>query len=158
MILLRPIGGSTREICGVLKTLANTLAYSLPHERIQASKFPLPDPNSVQDHTAVRLLMQAARLLLRDGAAPFRSFGHLSVRPRPYQCVPLLMALRLETVRLLISDDVGIGKTIEAAMIAREMLDRGLIQRIAVLCPPYLCDQWQKELAEKFHIEAAVIR
>ncbi|MDW8381936.1 MAG: helicase-related protein [Verrucomicrobiota bacterium] len=156
--MVRPIGGSAREICGVLKTLANTLAYSLPHERIQASKFPLPDPNSVQDHTAVRLLMQAARLLLRDGAAPFRSFGHLSVRPRPYQCVPLLMALRLETVRLLIADDVGIGKTIEAAMIAREMLDRGLIQRIAVLCPPYLCDQWQKELAEKFHIEAAVIR
>jgi hypothetical protein len=59
---------------------------------------------------------------------------------------------------LLIADDVGVGKTIEAALIARELLDRGEARRLAVLCPPYLCDQWQKELAEKFHIDAVCIR
>jgi superfamily II DNA or RNA helicase len=95
---------------------------------------------------------------LRSGAGPFRSLGRLSLRPRPYQVVPLLMALRLETVRLLISDDVGIGKTIEAGLIARELLDRGEIRRIAVLCPPHLCDQWQRELRDKFNIDAVVIR
>jgi SNF2 family DNA or RNA helicase len=84
--------------------------------------------------------------------------GRLSLRPRPYQLVPLLMALRLETLRLLIADDVGIGKTIEAGLIAREFLDRGEVKRIAVLCPPHLCDQWQEELREKFHIDAVVIR
>ncbi|WP_041738941.1 DEAD/DEAH box helicase [Calothrix sp. PCC 6303] len=68
------------------------------------------------------------------------------------------MALRLETLRLLIADDVGIGKTIEAGLIAREFLDRGEVKRIAVLCPPHLCDQWQQELREKFHIDAVVIR
>ena len=61
-------------------------------------------------------------------------------------------------MRLLIADDVGIGKTIEAGLIARELLDRGEVKRIAVLCPPHLCDQWQQELREKFHIDAVVVR
>ncbi|MBF0217746.1 MAG: DEAD/DEAH box helicase [Candidatus Omnitrophica bacterium] len=68
-----------------------------------------------------------------------------------------MMALRLDPVRLLIADDVGIGKTVEAALIARELLDRGEIHRLAVLCPPHLAEQWQKELIEKFHIEAELV-
>jgi SNF2 family DNA or RNA helicase len=48
---------------------------------------------------------------------------------------------------LLIADDVGVGKTIEAGMIAREMLDRGLIRRMLVLCPAHRCDQWAHELS-----------
>ncbi len=68
------------------------------------------------------------------------------------------MALRQNPVRLLICDDVGIGKTIEAALIARELSDRGEIHRIAVLCPPHLCKQWQSELRDKLHIEAVVVR
>ena len=158
LILLRPIGGSAREVCGVVKSLADLMAYAVPYERIEAAQFPLPSPDDVQDLAAVRLLMESARLLLREGAAPFRSLGHLSVRPRPYQFVPLVMALRQKTVRLLLADDVGVGKTIEAALIARELLDRGVVRRLAVLCPPYLCEQWQRELAEKFHIDAVVIR
>jgi superfamily II DNA or RNA helicase len=68
------------------------------------------------------------------------------------------MALRLDPVRLLIADDVGVGKTIEAAMIARELLDRGVARRLAVVCAPHLCDQWEQELREKFNIQAAVIQ
>jgi len=102
--------------------------------------------------------MDAARLSLRSGAGPFRCLGRLSVQPRPYQLVPLLMALRLSTVRLLVADDVGIGKTIEAGLIARELLDRGEVKRLAILCPPQLCDQWQRELQQKFQIDAVVIR
>jgi len=158
LILLRPIGKTDREVCGVYKPLTDLIAYSLPFERIKQAEFPLPSAEDVKDHQAVRLLLESARLLLREGAAPFRSLGHLSIRPRPYQFVPLLMSLRLETVRLLIADDVGVGKTIEAALIARELLDRGEIRRLCILCPPYLCEQWQKELSEKFHIDAVVIR
>ncbi len=98
------------------------------------------------------------QLKLRNGAGPFRSFGNIAVEPRAYQLVPLLMAMKLSTVRLLIADDVGIGKTIEGALIAREMLDRGEIQRMTVLCPPHLCEQWQRELANRFHIHAVVVR
>ena len=68
------------------------------------------------------------------------------------------MALRLDRVRLLIADDVGVGKTIEAGMIARELLDRGIAHRLCVLCPAHLCEQWERELRQKFAIEAAVVR
>jgi len=101
------------------------------------------------------LLRDALRLKLRSAAGPFRSFGHIAVEPRSYQLVPLLMALKMPVVRLLIADDVGIGKTIEAALIVRELLDRGEIRRFAVLCPPHLVEQWQGELLEHFHIRAA---
>jgi len=68
-----------------------------------------------------------------------------------------MMALKLPVVRLLIADDVGIGKTIEAGLILREMLDRGLVDRFSVLCPPHLVDQWIGELAEKFDVEAVAV-
>ncbi|NJM66373.1 MAG: DEAD/DEAH box helicase [Acaryochloris sp. RU_4_1] len=150
VIRLRPLSGNEDQVCGIYQPLEL--------EPIASAQFPAPRPEAVQDHTAAQLLMDAARLSLRSGAGPFRSLGRLSVRPRPYQVVPLLMALRLETIRLLIADDVGIGKTIEAGLTAREMLDRGEVKRLAVLCPPHLCDQWQRELREKFHIDAVVIR
>src|SRR6185295_6089856 len=105
------------------------------------------------DHFSARLLRDALRLGFRASAGPFRSFGRLAFEPRPYQLVPLLMALRLVPVRLLIADDVGIGKTIEAGLIGRELLDRGEIHRLAVLCPPQRAERWQDELAEKFHLE-----
>ena len=77
--------------------------------------------------------------------------------PVPYQLVPLLMALRLNPVRLLIADDVGIGKTIEAGLVAKELLEAGDARRLAVLCPPHLAEQWQAELTEKFHIDATLV-
>lgn len=150
VIRLRPLTGSEDQVCGIYRPLEL--------ESITLAQFPSPNPDAVQDHTAAQLLMDAARLSLRSGAGPFRSLGRLSVRPRPYQVVPLLMALRLKTIRLLVADDVGVGKTIEAGLITREMLDRSEVKRLAVLCPPHLCDQWQRELREKFHIDAVVIR
>ncbi len=104
-----------------------------------------------------RLLRDAVRLGFRSSAGPFRSFARIAVEPRPYQLVPLLMALKLDPVRLLIADDVGIGKTIEAGLIARELLDRGEVERLAVLCPPQLAEQWQAELHDKFHIDAELV-
>jgi SNF2 family DNA or RNA helicase len=79
------------------------------------------------------------------------------VEPRAYQLVPLLMALRLTTVRLLIADDVGIGKTIEAGLIVRELMDRGEVARLAVLCPPHLVEQWQGELQNRFNLQAVAL-
>ncbi len=151
LLRLRPLSSNEEEIFGIYQQLNNL-------EIVEAGTFPQPSHHSIKDHSAALLLMDAARHLLRSGAGPFRCLGRLSLRPRPYQLVPLLMALRLETVRLLIADDVGVGKTIEAGLIARELLDRGEIRRLAVLCPPHLCEQWQQELREKFHIDAVVVR
>lgn len=155
IIRLRPLSGNEEQVCGIYRPLQ---LADLNLDQLESAHFPMPQADAIQDHAAAQLLMDATRLSLRSGAGPFRCLGRLSVRPRPYQLVPLLMALRLETVRLLIADDVGIGKTIEAGLIARELLDRGEVRRLAVLCPPHLCDQWQRELREKFHIDAIVVR
>jgi hypothetical protein len=156
--LLRLLAGATDEVVAVHKQLTNLIGYDFPEERVRPATFPLPSPEDLADAASAHLLWQAARVTLREGATPFRSLGRISIRPRMYQFVPLLMALRLDPVRLLIADDVGVGKTIEALLVARELYDRGDIRRLCVLCPPYLCEQWQKELSEKFNLEAVVIR
>ena len=150
ILCLRPLSGSESEICGIHRLIEG--------QALKHAEFLPPKPEQAGDFIAGKLLRNAARLGLRNGAGPFRSLGRLSVRPRPYQFVPLIMALKLETVRILIADDVGVGKTIEAAMIARELLDRGDAQGLCVICPPHLCDQWQEELETKFHIHAKVVR
>ena len=150
LLRLRPLGGAEND---------STLIYlPLEPEQPTPATFELPDPDRPGSQEAALLLRDALRLKLRAGAGPFRSFGNLNVEPRAYQLVPLLMALKLETIRLLVADDVGIGKTIEAGLIARELLDRGEIEQLVVICPPHLCEQWQQELAEKFNIDAEVVR
>ncbi|MFS8779867.1 helicase-related protein [Synechococcus sp. W55.1] len=157
-IVLRPLTGTPEDVVYLHRELMGLVGGTLPFERVTPASFPLPTAEDVSDATSARLLWQAARLTLREGATPLRSLGRISIRPRTYQFVPLLMALRLDPVRLFIADDVGVGKTIEALLIARELLDRGEIRRFCILCPPYLCEQWAKELAEKFNLEAVVIR
>lgn len=147
VLLLRPLGGTDAEVTGIY----------VPLEPVTSATFARPDPAAMGDARSGRLLREAVRLGLRAGAGPFRSFGRLGFEPRAYQLVPLLMAFRLDPVRLLIADDVGIGKTIEAGLIARELLDRGEIQSLAILCPPQLAEQWQAELAEKFQIQAELV-
>ncbi len=146
-LLLRPLGGTDDEVTGIF----------LPIERVEPAVFARPDPSSPGDHRSCRLLREAARLGFRATTGPFRSFASLAVEPRPYQLVPLLMALKLDPVRLLIADDVGIGKTVEALLIARELLERGDAHGLTVLCPPHLAEQWQEEMQTKFHLEAELV-
>jgi superfamily II DNA or RNA helicase len=146
---LRPISGSEED-----QTLIH---IALETEPVTEASFPRPDARQRAGHDAALLLRDALLLSLRSGAGPFRCFGRIAVEPRAYQLVPLLMALKLNPVRLLIADDVGVGKTIEAALIARELLDRGDIERVAVLCPPHLVDQWVDELDARFHIPAVAV-
>src|SRR5438067_3298361 len=147
LLVLRPLGGTEDEVTGILTAL----------EAVEPARFELPDPSRPGDHRSCRLLRDAVRLGFRSSAGPFRSFGQIAVEPRPYQLVPLLMALKLDPVRLLIADDVGVGKTVEAALVARELLDRGEVERTAVLCPPHLAEQWQSELLDKLHIDPEVV-
>lgn len=147
MVILRPLGGTTDQITGIY----------LPLETVEPAHFHLPDPEDNGDYRSCRLLRDAMRLGFRSSTGPFRSFARLNVEPRPYQLVPLLMALKMDPIRLLIADDVGVGKTIEAGVIARELLDRGIARRLAVICPPHLVEQWQEELEEKFQINAQAV-
>lgn len=152
LLLVKPLGGSDDEITGIYLPLAHEA------DRPVSYNFVRPSASQPGEFTSARLLYNAARLSFRNVAGPFRCLGKLSFRPRSYQLVPLIMALRQNPVRLLVADDVGIGKTIEALLIARELHERKEISRLAIICLPHLCDQWQDELKSKFGIEAVIIR
>ena len=123
------------------------------------------DPMAPADFDA---LVRAARwtalspYLDPDGDGPLRrepiaSPFHGSVRVEDYQLVPLLKALRMPRVSLLVADDVGLGKTVEAGLIMTELLLRRRIQRVLVLTPASLRQQWREELWDKFSLRFEVV-
>lgn len=155
VIILKPLGGTDTESIGLYKPLyegkLDIVSYNFKKPSISDL-----GANSYKDSTQV--LYNACRLSFRDIAGPFQCLGKLSFEPRPYQMVPLILALKQERIRLLISDDVGIGKTLESLLIAKELLDRHEISRFAVVCLPHLCEQWQNEIKDKFGLDAVIIR
>src|SRR5450830_1871072 len=88
-LVVRPLGGTDDEVAGLAPAL----------EPVSPATFDLPDPDHPGDLRSCRLLRDAVRLGFRSSAGPFRSFARLNVDPRPYQLVPLLMALRLDPIR-----------------------------------------------------------
>lgn len=116
VLRVRPVSGTEED-----QTLIH---LELESEAVTDASFPPPLASQKASHDSALLLRDAMVLSLRRGAGPFRSFGQIAIEPRAYQLVPLLMALKMDPVRLLIADDVGVGKTIEAALIARELLDQ----------------------------------
>jgi superfamily II DNA or RNA helicase len=149
LLCLRPLSGAEADI--------QVIHPALERDPPRPARFAPPTTEEIATQDGARLLSDALRLSLRRGAGPFRSAARLGFEPRAYQLVPLLMALRLPIVRLLIADDVGIGKTIEAGLILRELIDRGEADRLAVLCPPHLVEQWTQELKAKFDIDAVAV-
>lgn len=85
--------------------------------------------------------------------APFRA----GIRLDAYQLLPLRKALRLPRVNLLIADDVGLGKTIEAGLVSRELLLRRRIDLIAIAAPAAMTIQWKDELESKFGLSFDII-
>ncbi|MGH9267953.1 MAG: DEAD/DEAH box helicase, partial [Acidimicrobiales bacterium] len=147
LLVLRPLGGGEDDTAAVLPSL----------EAVTHATFPSPTAADLGDAASAGLLRTALRIGFRSSAGPFRSLANLAVEPRAYQFVPLLLALRLDPVRILIADDVGIGKTIEAGLIAAELLAQGDARRLAVLCSPALAEQWQRELRDKFAVDAELV-
>ncbi|MBE0703185.1 MAG: DEAD/DEAH box helicase, partial [Afipia sp.] len=149
ILALRPLSGGENDT-----VVLDPALELLP---VEPARFDLPADATATVQAKAALLADAMRLTLRRGAGPFRSAAQLAFEPRTYQLVPLLMALRLPIPRLLIADDVGIGKTIEAGLILRELMDRGEVDAFSVLCPPHLVEQWVGELKDRFGIEAVAV-
>ncbi|MEU2281049.1 DISARM system SNF2-like helicase DrmD [Streptomyces sp. NPDC013178] len=85
--------------------------------------------------------------------APFRS----GVAVEPYQLEPVSRAVGAPRVNLLLADDVGLGKTIEAGLVVQELLLRGRARRTMVVCPAGLTLKWRDEMAEKFGLEFTIV-
>jgi len=152
LLVVKPLGGSEDETAGIYLPLA--VESDIPRD----ARFDPPTAEDLGNLATARHLLDATRLAFRNGAGPFRALAKLSFRPHAYQIVPLIMALRQDCTRLLIADDVGVGKTVEALLILRELMERRKVRRFAVICLPHLCDQWQEEIRSKLDIEAVVIR
>jgi superfamily II DNA or RNA helicase len=146
-LLVRPLGGHQDETTVLLPGV----------DAFAAATFDPPTVDDRGDASRARLLRDALRLSFRASGGPFRSFARLAVTPRNYQLAPLMMATTQNTKRLLIADGVGIGKTVEAGLIAAELLATGDAQRLVVLCSPQLAPQWQGELRNKFGIDAQLL-
>lgn len=85
--------------------------------------------------------------------SPFYS----AIQIEPYQLYPLLKALTMPRVTMLIADDVGLGKTIEAGLILNEFIVRGRMRKMLILCPAALQIQWRDEMQEKFYLDFTVV-
>lgn len=77
--------------------------------------------------------------------------------PLPHQLHVLNRVMKTNNIRYILADEVGLGKTIEAGMIIKELKARGLVQRVLVVCPTGLMTQWASEMQEKFHERFQVI-
>ena len=109
------------------------------------------------DQAPLRLHLEHARLSLLRGFDQLLCLEGLSgVEQLPHQIETVRKVLRHFRGRVLLADEVGLGKTIEACLLLREYLLRGLVRRVLVLVPPPLVSQWHGELLEKFGLEFSI--
>jgi superfamily II DNA or RNA helicase len=119
----------------------------------------LPSLTGLDDPSRLEAFLDAVRWGAATNAdrgylqAPFRS----GVSIEDYQLDPLVRAIDMARTNLLIADDVGLGKTIEAGLVIQEMLLRHRARTILVLCPSSLQEKWRTEMAEKFGLEFRIV-
>jgi len=127
----------------VLRSAEPTLAVEPPPEL----RFEIGNPVHLAE------LHSALALTMAHGRGDLLAVEHGRIDVEPYQLVPVLAGLRQPRVRLLVADDVGLGKTIEAGLILLELARRGRAGRVLIACPAGLQDQWTEELRFRFNLD-----
>jgi superfamily II DNA or RNA helicase len=128
-------------------------------EVLPASRLPAVTADGIDEPQRLGAFLDAVRwgtvasADTRTLQAPFRS----GITIRDYQLVPVARALEMPRVNLLIADDVGLGKTIEAGLIVQELLLRHRARRVIVVCPASLTGKWASEMAERFGLDFQVL-
>lgn len=133
------------------------------------SDFEIPSPIHQRDSPekfgayidALRWSSQGTYMLDGDTVSyresPLLSPSFSAVQVEDYQLYPTFQALSMPRVNLLLADDVGLGKTIEAGLIVQELIRQRRIRRILIVCPASLQVQWKEEMAEKFSLDFTII-
>jgi len=122
-------------------------------------KSTLPNPDSFDHPKRLQAFLDAVRwgaVSQADDRAlqsPFRS----GIEVDDYQLDPVVRALSMPRVNLLIADDVGLGKTIEAGLVVQEMILRHRVRSVLIVCPSSLQVQWKEEMRDKFGLEFRII-
>jgi superfamily II DNA or RNA helicase len=138
-----------------------TLVWEVEPDReiVPATKLPEVTETSWDDPQQLGAFLDAVRwgtvasADTRTLQAPFRS----GISIEEYQLEPVARALAMPRVSLLIADDVGLGKTIEAGLVAQEMLLRHRARRILIVCPASLTLKWREEMAGKFGLDFRIL-
>ena len=131
--------------------------FYIPLENIKRGKLEPPSPHIIGNLAQQALLLRSYKLDLLHSTAPILSLQKSRVIPEEYQLVPLTMSMDMPRVRMLIADDVGLGKTIEAGLIIKELLARNRAKKVLVICPANIRGQWQRILNYFFHFDARII-
>ena len=119
----------------------------------------VPNPDAFDDPNTLGAFVDAVRWGAVTSAdpkryqSPFRTGANLEA----YQLEPLRRALQSPRTNLLLADDVGLGKTIEAGMVVQELLLRHRARSVIIVCPPSLSLKWQDEMQEKFGLDFVVV-
>ena len=118
-----------------------------------------PVPSYGGDGELLRLGLQAHSLGISYEFDPYFALSMARVDPLPHQLEAVYgYLLKLPSIRFLLADDAGAGKTIMSGLLIRELKLRGLAERIAIVCPANLAFQWQRELNEKFNEKFLVLK
>ena len=122
-------------------------------------KVALPDPTGFDSPERLDAFLDAVRwgasstADIRNIQAPFRS----GIAIEDYQLDPVVRAIQMPRVSLLIADDVGLGKTIEAGMVNLELVFRHRARKILIVCPASLQVQWQEQMRDKFGLDFRIV-
>lgn len=128
-------------------------------EILETATLPEPKEGGFDDPNRLAAFLDAVRwgavTSVDAGAlqAPFRS----GIQIEDYQLDPVVRALKMPRVNLLVADDVGLGKTIEAGLVIQELLLRHRARTVLIACPASLCLKWQAEMAEKFGLDFRIV-
>ena len=137
---------------GAAAARSSSAASSLPFDRIE----PIARPSRPRDRAARSRWRRACRALIAADGPPgsLRAARAARIDLLPHQLEPAIAILRGLGTRLLLADEVGLGKTIQAGLVAPSCSRAASIERVLVLTPPGLRDQWLQELADRFAIDA----
>jgi hypothetical protein len=122
-------------------------------------KIELPQPTGFDEPAKLDTFLDAVRwgaasiADVRTVRSPFRS----GIDIEDYQLDPVVRAIQMPRVNLLIADDVGLGKTIEAGLVAQELIIRDRYRRIVIICPSSLQVQWRDQMRDKFGLDFRIV-
>ncbi len=126
---------------------------------LETANLPKPIAGKFDDPGRLKTFLDAVRWGAVTSAdsqalqAPFRS----GITIEDYQLDPVVRALEMARVNLMIADDVGLGKTVEAGLVVQELILRHRARSVMILCPPSLCLKWQAEMRDKFGLEFRIV-
>jgi len=124
------------------------------HEKVM-----LPEPTGFDEPARLDAFLDAVRwgAVAATGTPTLQSPFRSGIAIEDYQLDPVVRALQMPRVNLLIADDVGLGKTIEAGLVAQELILRHRVRSILVICPASLQIKWHDEMRDKFGLEFRIV-